>query len=60
MLFALLGALVIAAVLVAAAMSLFLRPDDESPPPETGFVPTDDRLPDDGLAEGGRSGGPPR
>ena len=42
MLFALLGILLIAAVIVAAAMSLFLRRHGESAAPEPGWVPTDE------------------
>ena len=42
MLFALIGVLLIAAVIVAAAMSLFLRRHGESPAPEAGWVPTDE------------------
>jgi hypothetical protein len=42
MLYTLLGVLVIAAVLVAAGMSLFLRRHGESPGPESGWVPTDE------------------
>jgi hypothetical protein len=41
-LYALLGVLVIAAVLVAGAMSLFLRRHGESPGPAPGWVPTDE------------------
>jgi hypothetical protein len=39
---ALLGVLVIAAVLVAAGMSLFLRRHGEADHPEQGWVPTDE------------------
>ena len=42
MFFALLGLLVIAAVLVAAGMSLFLRRHGESPRPESGWTATDE------------------
>jgi hypothetical protein len=42
MLFAIIGVLVIAAVIVAAAMSLFLRRHGESTAPEPGWVPTDE------------------
>jgi len=49
MLFALLGVLVIAAVLVAAGMSLFLRRHGESPRPEPGWVPTDEIFRDPGT-----------
>ena len=42
MFFALIAALVIVAVLVAAAMSLFLRRHGESPHAEPGWVPTDE------------------
>ena len=42
MLFALVAVLVIGAVIVAAAMSLFLRRHGESPAPEPGWVPTDE------------------
>jgi hypothetical protein len=42
MLFALIGVVVIAAVIVAAAMSLFLRRHGESPGPQPGWVPTDE------------------
>jgi hypothetical protein len=41
-LFVLVGVLVIAAVLVAAAMSLFVRRHGESNGPEPGWVPTDE------------------
>jgi len=41
-LYALLGVLVVAAVLVAAAMSLFVRRHGESDGPEPGWVPTDE------------------
>ena len=40
MLYALLGVLLVAAVLVAAGMSLFVRRHGESPAPESGWVPT--------------------
>ncbi|HXQ58486.1 MAG TPA: hypothetical protein VN799_00260 [Acidimicrobiales bacterium] len=40
--FALIGILVIAAVLVAAAMSLFLRRHGETDTPKPGWVPTDE------------------
>jgi hypothetical protein len=49
MLFALLGVLVIAAVLVAAGMSLFLRRHGEAPRPEPGWVPTDEIFRDPGT-----------
>lgn len=49
MLFALLGVLVIAAVLVAAGMSLFLRRHGESARPEPGWVPTDEIFRDPGT-----------
>jgi hypothetical protein len=42
MLFALLGVVLIAPVIVAAAMSLFLRRHGESDGPEPGWVPTDE------------------
>ena len=42
MLFALLGVLIIAAVIVAAAMSLFLGRHGESLHAEPGWVPTDE------------------
>jgi hypothetical protein len=42
MFFALLGALVIAVVIVVAAMSLFLRRHGESLRPEEGWTPTDE------------------
>jgi hypothetical protein len=42
MLFALLGVLVVAVVLVATGMSLFVRRHGESPAPESGWVPTDE------------------
>ena len=40
--YALLGALVIALVLVASAMSLFLRRHGEADKPKPGWVPTDE------------------
>ena len=49
MLFALLAAVVIVAVLVAAAMSLFLGRHGESPRPESGWVPTDEVFKDPGT-----------
>ena len=42
MLFALLGTLVVVAVLVAAFMSLFVRRHGEADRPEPGWVPTDE------------------
>ena len=42
MFFALVGALLIAVVIVAAAMSLFLRRHGESANPESGWTPTDE------------------
>jgi hypothetical protein len=42
MLFALLGALLVVVVLVAAAMSLFVRRHGEADRPEPGWVPTDE------------------
>ena len=42
MAFALLGVVLIAAVIVAAAMSLFLRRHGESDAPEPGWSPTDE------------------
>ena len=42
MLFSLIGALVIAAVLVAVAMSLFVRRHGEAEHPEAGWAPTDE------------------
>jgi len=42
MLFALLGVVLIAAVIVAAGMSLFLRRHGEADGPEPGWVPTDE------------------
>jgi hypothetical protein len=42
MLFVLLGVIVIAAVVVAAAMSLFVRRHGESDAPEPGWAPTDE------------------
>lgn len=47
--FALLGAGVIAAVLVAAAMSLFLRRHGEADHPSPGWVPTDEVFRDPGT-----------
>jgi hypothetical protein len=41
-LFALLGGLVVAAVLVACVMSLFVRRHGESDRPQSGWVPTDE------------------
>jgi hypothetical protein len=41
-LFALIGALIAAAVLVAGAMSLFVRRHGEAEHPEPGWVPTDE------------------
>jgi hypothetical protein len=42
MLYALLGVVVVAVVIVAAGMSLFVRRHGESPAPESGWVPTDE------------------
>ena len=47
--FALLGVAVIAAVLVAAAMSLFLRRHGEADHPRPGWVPTDEIFRDPGT-----------
>jgi len=49
MLFALLGAVGIAAVLVAAGMSLFVRRHGEAERPEPGWVPTDEVFRDPGT-----------
>jgi hypothetical protein len=46
---ALLGVAVIAAVLVAAAMSLFLRRHGEADSPRPGWVPTDEVFRDPGT-----------
>ena len=48
MLLALLGVLLLAAVIVAAGMSLFLRRHGESDTPEPGWVPTDEVFRDPG------------
>jgi hypothetical protein len=47
--FALIGAVVLVAVLVAAAMSLFVRRHGEAERPEPGWVPTDEVFRDPGT-----------